>query len=377
MKATPVERSTLDDDTRRELRNALLAHYDRHARELPWRRDANPYRVLVSEIMLQQTRVETVKGYYDAWLDRFPTVEALAGASEDDVLKAWEGLGYYRRARNLLRAARQVREEWGGDVPSAYDDLRTLPGVGEYTAGAVASIAFGEAVPAVDGNVKRVLSRLFDRARPTVKWLREVAADLVDPGRPGDWNQALMELGATVCTPRSPRCSVCPLGRHCAARAHGTQPARPERGPARSVPSVEIALAVPHLDGRVLLVRRPDGGLLGGMWAFPERELDPEGAGSFTDRSRAAALEVTAALELTATDAPAELPHCRHRFTHLEARYRPWLIAVGGRHDEPGPTARGERVVWVDPRSPGPYALPRAQQRVLTSVLAHHAEVFP
>lgn len=159
---------------------------------------ADPYRVWVSEVMLQQTRVDAVVPYYLAWMDRFPTLEALAAAPLDDVLRAWEGLGYYARARNLHRAAVVVRDRLGGEVPRTADDLRALPGVGEYTAGAVASIAFGEAVPAVDGNVRRVLSRLYDEAEPTPAWLRERAAALVDPERPGDFNQALMELGATV-----------------------------------------------------------------------------------------------------------------------------------------------------------------------------------
>ena len=201
MKFTPIA-----PDERSEIRRALLEHYDSTARDLPWRRDSDPYRVLVSEVMLQQTRVETVKGYYVRWLERFPSVETLASAEEDEVLKAWEGLGYYRRARNLRRAALQLREVHGGVVPETYAALRELPGVGEYTAGAVASIAFGVVVPAVDGNVRRVLARLFDVETPRAPWLRSMATSLVDNERPGDWNQALMELGATQCTSRAPRC---------------------------------------------------------------------------------------------------------------------------------------------------------------------------
>ena len=171
-----------------ELQEALLHHYDRSARELPWRRDTDPYRVLVSEIMLQQTRVETVKGYYERWLERFPALDDLACAEEEEVLKAWEGLGYYRRARNLHRAARVVREEHGGVIPTDSAGLLMLPGVGEYTAGAVASISFGERTPAVDGNVRRVLARLFDVSAPKPAWLRETAAGLVNADRPSDWN---------------------------------------------------------------------------------------------------------------------------------------------------------------------------------------------
>jgi A/G-specific adenine glycosylase len=365
------------------LRAALLAAYDRDARDLPWRRDTDPYRILVSEVMLQQTRVETVTGYYDAWLDRFPSTEALASASEDEVLKAWEGLGYYRRARNLHRAARMVREELGGQIPTTVEGLRQLPGVGEYTAGAVASIAFAVPAPAVDGNVTRVLARLFDEPGPRPAWLRETAAALVDPERPGDWNQALMELGATVCTPRSPKCDACPVSDQCAARAAGTQLERPEPKPARPTPRAVIALAVIHDGRRVLLERRARGGLLGGMWAFPEHRLSDE-----TDPKPAAERAVQALVverDLDPVDEPVELPECRHRFTHLDARYRPWAIEVrrAPRHRE-GRRARdadgrtgGERApdgpdrAWVDPTATGERALPKAQRLVLASWLEH------
>jgi A/G-specific adenine glycosylase len=375
MKDPPAEPPELDDDARDGLRAALLAHYDRHARDLPWRGVSDPYRVLVSEVMLQQTRVETVRRYYDAWLDRFPDLRALAAAEQDEVLKAWEGLGYYRRARNLHRAARVVREEWAGAVPGGYEDLRTLPGIGEYTAGAVASIAFGAAVPAVDGNVRRVLSRLFDVPRPSAAWLRRRAAELVDPDRPGDWNQALMELGATVCTPRSPSCPECPLAPPCRARARGTQAERPERREVAPSPTVDIALAVMHARDRVLLVRRPTEGLLGGMWAFPERELDVGARASASEDAHDAAMELVGAHGLVAVRAPVELPLCRHKFTHLEARYRPWAIEV-----DPGPVlavppGRDEGSAWVEPGAPGQRAMPRAQQKVLLALLDSKEEI--
>ena len=225
-------------------RRALLDHFDGTRRALPWRSERTPYRVMVSEFMLQQTRVEAVIPYYERWLRRFPGWEALADAGEDEVLRAWTGLGYYRRARNLHRAARIVRERYGGELPEDSEALKRLPGVGEYTAGAVASIAFGRAVPAVDGNVKRVLCRLFDLEAPTAARLREKAAALVDPGRPGDFNEALMELGATVCTPRSPGCGGCPVRGWCRARAAGTVAERPARRPRGKVPRVEHVAVV-------------------------------------------------------------------------------------------------------------------------------------
>ncbi|MDP9349789.1 MAG: A/G-specific adenine glycosylase, partial [Gemmatimonadota bacterium] len=190
------------------LRDLLLRWYDAHRRDLPWRAEGppDPYRVWLSEVMLQQTRVETVKPYFRRWLERFPTLAALAEAPQDEVLKAWEGLGYYSRARNFHRAAREVVERYGGEVPGDAAAFRALPGVGRYTAGAVLSIAFGRPEPVVDGNVRRVFARLLDDPDPAEGALWALAEALVPGARPGDLNQALMELGATVCVPRNPRC---------------------------------------------------------------------------------------------------------------------------------------------------------------------------
>jgi A/G-specific adenine glycosylase len=256
---------------------ALLGWFDAHARDLPWRRTRDAYAIWVSEIMLQQTRVETVKAYYVAVLDRFPRVSDLAAAPAAEVLGAWAGLGYYRRARALHAAAREVVERYGGTVPASSADLRTLSGVGPYTAGAVASIGFGERVAAVDGNVARVLSRLYALEEPigTTRALGKLApfADaLVPPDRPGDHNQAMMELGATVCTPRAPACPVCPIADFCEARRAGRENELPIVTKKRAAPVVKMTAAV-AVDrggsGRVLLARRPYDGLFGGMWEPP------------------------------------------------------------------------------------------------------------
>ena len=272
-------------------RRALLDHFDRRRRPLPWRRGRTPYRVMVSEFMLQQTRAETAIPYYDRWLRRFPGWEALADAPADDVLLAWKGLGYYRRARSLHRTAMIVRERYGGRLPEDPAELRTLPGVGEYTAGAVASIAFGLAVPAVDGNVRRVLSRLMDVGDPTATLLRDEATRLLDPERPGDFNEAMMELGATVCTPRSPRCDDCPVRPHCIADKAGTVSDRPLVRRRRPLPRVAYVTAVvvrgaatssptAPPPAHTLLTRRPDTGLLAGMWEFPTTEIHRHAAGA-------------------------------------------------------------------------------------------------
>ena len=343
---------SIPPDTVAGLRRALLDHYDRSARDLPWRRDTDPYRVLVSEFMLQQTRVETVIRYYEPWLERFPTVTVLAEAEEDQVLKAWEGLGYYRRARNLHRAAQVVAERHGGTIPSDPDELRSLPGVGEYTTGAVASIAFGVPAPAVDGNVRRVFARLFDVATPTTVWLREIAGRLVSSDRAGDWTQALMELGATVCTPKSPTCDACPVTAWCASLAAGTVDERPARAKKREVPTRVIPLAVLCRSGEVLLQRRSAGGLLAGLWAFPE-------SGDVTPA------DVATRLGLQPEGEPHSLPVVEHRFTHFHARYVPTALEVRG--DVSVAVPEGSR--WVRPGGLGDTALPVAQRKVFDSWL--------
>lgn len=311
-------------------RRALLRHFDRTRRDLPWRSERTPYRVLVAEVMLQQTRVETAAPYYLRWIRRFPGWEALATASRDDVLLAWTGLGYYARASNLHRTAVVVRERHGSRLPRDPAVLRTLPGVGEYTAGAVASIAFGVPVPAVDGNVRRVLARLLDAPRPSVSQLRAEAARLLDPRRPGDFNEALMELGATVCTPKSPRCGACPVAAHCRARSAGTVLERPapRRVPKPRRAEYAVAVAVDERR-RTLLVRCPEPGLLAGMWEFPGAEMRVAGG----ERSPSGSV-AQAALARLADLGPAvdgqvagRLRPVRHVFTHLAVVYHPVVVA--------------------------------------------------
>jgi A/G-specific adenine glycosylase len=264
----------------REFSRKLLDWYQRHKRALPWRGIADPYRVWISEIMLQQTQVETVKPYYERWLARFPTVQVLAGAPLQNVLAAWEGLGYYSRAHNLHRAAKMVVAELGGELPGTVAGLLALPGIGRYTAGAIASIAFGADAAVLDGNVKRVLARAFDfrsdvKSPAGAKALWTLAESLVPRGRAGDYNQALMDLGATVCTPRAPACPICPERGLCAARRLGVQLQRPVRPARRARPERVYAAGVVRKAGRVLLGQRSTDELLGGLWAFPAAECLP------------------------------------------------------------------------------------------------------
>ena len=258
---------------RARMRGALLRWYDRNRRDLPWRGTRDPYAIWVSETMLQQTQVATVLPYYHRFMEAFQSVEALDQASLDAVQGIWSGLGYYRRARNLKQAAGVLASQHGGRLPDDYDALLKLPGVGRYTAGAIMSIAFQRPCPAVDGNVRRVYARLLGVTG--AKAVDETARRMVSRSRPGDFNQALMELGATVCLPAAPLCERCPLAHWCRARASGSFEL--PRGPRVETKAVEWPLVIIESNSRVLLHRRPDDGLLAGLWELPAPEtLPPE-----------------------------------------------------------------------------------------------------
>jgi A/G-specific adenine glycosylase len=263
----------------KHVRERLLAWYDANRRDLPWRHSHDPYEIWISETMLQQTRVETVIPYYERFLRRFPDTLSLADADQEDVYSHWAGLGYYSRARNLHAAARKIIDEFGGELPDNAAALRSLPGIGRYTAGAVASIAFDRPEAIVDGNVKRVITRLQGirrdlRDRDVAERIWEEAAMLANGRRPGDLNQALMELGATVCTSRSPRCDACPLARSCNARRAGDAEALPRKTAKARVKQVQGVAVWLERRGKVLAVKREAGGLLGGLWELPGGDLD-------------------------------------------------------------------------------------------------------
>lgn len=310
---------------------------------MPWRRTSDPYRILVAEYLLQRTRVVSGTPYYERFLARFPDVAALAAASEEEVLKAWEGLGYYRRARSLLAAAKAVVRDHAGQIPSDAGSLATLPGIGPYTAGAVASIAFGERVPAVDGNVTRVLARLFRvesdvTASEGKARIAQLAWEMVPEARAGAFNQALMELGATVCTPRRPRCDDCPLRGVCRARADGVQARLPCTRPPRRPEVVAVAFAYIRSGKRTLLVRRPESGLLGGLWALPGGEV---GSAGNPDR---ALRDLVAAQTGLRVDVRDEVAPIRHTFSHR--RWTGSLLRCVPR----GRVAGSPAVRWVDDR---------------------------
>lgn len=258
-----------------DIASALLPWWDKGHTLWPWRESRDPYAIWVAEVMLQQTQIATVLPYYSRWMERFPSVHILAGASLDEVLKLWEGMGYYRRARNLHAAAVMVVSRDEGQMPRTAEGLMELKGIGRYTAGAIASIAYNQAVPAVDGNAIRVLSRLFDIAddvnkSATKRRMWNLASDIIPPGRPGDFNQALMELGQTVCLPASPNCPRCPLSSSCLANHRGTMAKRPVRPLRQEIPHYQVTAGIIcRKDGRFLITKRPLDGLLGGLWEFP------------------------------------------------------------------------------------------------------------
>jgi A/G-specific adenine glycosylase len=246
-------------------RRQLLNWFDRHKRNLPWRRDRDPYRIWISEVMLQQTRVAAVADHYERFLRRFPTIERLASARESSVLAAWSGLGYYRRARMLHAAARTIVKEYGGKFPGSAEDLCALPGIGRYTAAAIASIAFDQPVAVVDGNVERVLQRVEGK-NLAGEQLWYTAGEMLNRQRPGDFNQAMMELGATICLPRQPQCLLCPVSDRCATRGELDRPGKGTRQTKR-----EIHYTLACRDSSIFLVRRPETAtLMPGMWELPE-----------------------------------------------------------------------------------------------------------
>lgn len=346
------------------IRRKLLSWYSRHARDLPWRRTRHPYRVWLSEVMLQQTRIDTVLPYYRRFLKAFPTVRTLAEAPEDRVLKLWEGLGYYSRARNLHQAARAILQERNGRFPQTAEQWRALPGVGRYTAAAIASITRGERAAVLDGNVKRVLARLYHIDRSideavTVNRLWDLAEALVPPTRPGDFNQAMMELGARVCTPKSPRCPECPLRTVCAAYVAGWASRLPVRRRRKPVPHYDIVAAAVAKNGRYLLGKRPPGGLLGGLWEFPGGKIEP---GETPEQALLRELREETNIEIRVDERIASIDHAYSHFAITLHLYR--CTHVSGRVRKRYHT----EVRWVPRSRFDRYAFPAANLKLLDRI---------
>ena len=358
-------------------REKLLAWYDANKRDLPWRRIQDPYKIWISEIMLQQTRVDTVIPYYERFLDWFPTVADLAQAPEERLLKAWEGLGYYSRVRNMQKAAQQIMENHGGVFPSSYEEISKLKGIGPYTAGAIASIAFGLPEPAVDGNVMRVLARLFevdsDIGVPTNRKIFQAMMEiLIDPDRPGDFNQALMDLGSDIESPVNPRPEESPVKEFSAAYQHGTMDRYPIKAPKKKpVPVYLTAFIIKDSQGRYLLEKNEQEGLLSGFWHFPLIEVDSlsenqgqlsllDGQGHTVDTPEILSFEQDYDLAIDWQDR--SYPIVQHVFSH-----RKWQVQIRYGLVKEGVQPANESTVWLTPEEFSDYPFAKPQQKIWTT----------
>jgi len=326
---------------------------------MPWRDNPDPYAVWVSEIMLQQTRVDTVIPYFEKWMKLFPDVKVLAKSSEQDVLNAWEGLGYYSRARNLHKAAKVVAEKFNGELPHNLDDLRNLPGIGRYTVGSIASIAFKMDEPTLDGNLRRVFSRLYDVTEFAVspageKILWAYAAQNLPKGKASDYNQALMDLGATICLPKNPICLLCPLMAICKAHENGTQQLRPVLKPKKKTPHYVHAAGVIIYRGRALLAQRPPDGLLGGMWEFPNGRVAADPAKELTN-----VLSAAYRLKVKRKEA---LGTIQHAYTHFK-------VTVHVFRCDCAPIPKNKNLKWVRLAELDDYPIGKVDRQIARKIL--------
>jgi A/G-specific adenine glycosylase len=366
----PLDTTTPTDRQRDAFRTDLLDWYDDNKRSMPWRETDDPYRIWVSEIMLQQTRVDTVRDYYPHFLEAFPTVEALAAADRDEVLNYWEGLGFYARARHLHEAAQTVVDEHDGTVPTTMEAIRDLKGIGPYTAAAVLSIAHDQPHAVLDGNVTRVLSRVFaveEDATTTAaqRELRRLANDLLRADRAGDFNQAMMELGALVCTPSTPLCDRCPLQDVCRAHEAGTEEDYPITPESEPVPHHDIAVGLVFDDDQLLIQRRPDEGLLGGLWEFPggKRE-DGETMETACRRELKEELGIDVAVE-----------DLFYTLSHAYSHFKITLHAFRCHIEDGTPEAREDQpFTWVGLDELDDYAFPRANRRLIEELERRQSE---
>ena len=346
-----------------ELRSSLRSWYQQSGRDLPWRQTQDPYAIWVSEIMLQQTQVKTVIPYYHRWLAQFPSIASLAAAPQQDVLKIWQGLGYYARARNLHRAAQLVVAEWGGQFPQGFDQVMSLPGIGRTTAGGILSAASNQATPILDGNVKRILVRLLAISVPPKRVMAELwsaSAAILDPEYPREFNQAFMDLGATICTPKQPLCDRCPWVPFCQAHRYQLQTTLPMTEPRGPLPHKHIGVAVIwNAQGQILIDKRPQKGLLGGLWEFPGGKV--EANESVPDCIRRE-IQEELGLDIEVAD---HLITVDHAYTHFKVT----LIVHHCRYVQGEPqTIACDEIRWVTLSELDQYPFPKANQDIIAAL---------
>ncbi|NTW34761.1 MAG: A/G-specific adenine glycosylase [Syntrophobacteraceae bacterium] len=352
-----------DSATAQTIQRQLLNWFERNQRDLPWRKHYQPYAVWISEVMLQQTQVKTVLPYYERWMARFPDIRSLAEAPEDAVLKHWEGLGYYSRARNIQRTARILTREFLGKLPTSYRALRDLPGIGPYTAAAILSLAFNQDYPVVDGNVKRVFARLFDIGSPlserrSLRFIEETARALLPGGKARAFNQALMELGAVVCTPRHPLCPTCPVGETCRSRILEIVPRRPVPSPRKSPIPLEVAVGILVSDGRIFIQKRPPGGLMPLLWEFPGGKVQ---VGETPEEALVREFLEELEVQIGSLEKIAEI---RHSYTSFRVVLHAYICRLKGRRQRPVLRSATEGR-WVTRDEISRFPFPAANQKLI------------
>lgn len=348
------------------IRKSLLGWFEINKREMPWRDSRDPYAIWLSEVMLQQTRVDQATPYFQKFMAAFPKVADLANADQHDVLMLWEGLGYYARGRNLHKAAKVVADDYGGRFPASYEKLLSLPGVGPYTAAAIASIAFGGKHAVVDGNVIRVLSRFFGitddvSSGRTKRTIQELADELLDPQKPGDFNQAVMELGSLVCSPSIPKCDECPLGAWCVAHKTLQTSTIPYKAPKSKVPHHDIVVAViSDAQGRLLIARRPETAMLGGLWEFPGGKIEK---GETLEQALIREIREELGVQIAIRR---DFMVLKHAYSHFKITLHAYLCDLESGNPEPRSSSE---LRWVLPQQLADFPFPKANRRLTVALM--------
>lgn len=357
-----------------QIQQRVLSWFERNGRDLPWRKSYSPYHVWISEIMLQQTQVKTVIPYFLRWMERFPDPAAVAAASERDIMLAWEGLGYYSRAKNIQRTAQALVSDFGGRIPADFNDLLALPGIGRYTAGAILSIAFNLDFPAVDANAKRILRRVFNRSNSSGSAasetaMRKLASEILPKGKTRQFNQALMDLGATICLPESPHCDLCPLAELCEGKKRGLSELEPGTNRGKPVTPIEVSVGVIVRDGVIFIQKRPPDGLMPSLWEFPGGKIKE---GESPKKAVVREIEEEIGIGVRPLE---KLALIRHSYTRFRVALHAFLCEVCDRQSQKEPVlSAAVEYRWVRPAELALYPFPAANRRLIEVLLGRMGE---